>query len=1081
MRILIFLASMFIIFSLISSISYQSRSMTKPGLKKSELEKIDPDLRELKSLKSEEEVEVIVWLNDRESSESIKELGKVKYEYDIIPAVAMEVPVEELENLAKRSNVEKIVPDRVISAFRVESMSLIKASNASSSFGVNGTGVNVSILDTGIFNHSEFQSPNRIVKQKCYCNVDPGNCCPDETAENDNATDDSGHGTHCAGIAAGGGEGTMTGVAINASLFAVKVLNASGKGSDSDLIAGIDWAVNNGSNIISLSLGGIIPTGEDCYSYYSAPEAVDNATRQGVLVVVAAGNDGASGSETVSAPGCAKRAITVGNTNDGDSIVSSSSRGPTRDNRTKPDLTAPGNSINSTYLNDGYHQQGGTSMSTPHIAGVAALVMQKFNQVNSYYPKPDRVKAILMTAVNTTGQRNNTYGSGRIDAYEAVRIVNFTKNDTISTGQEHHYRVNVTSTDFKTTLYWPENRTTNNDLNLFVGNDTQNYSYPTDVNDSVEQVFFTDAATGYWNVYVVDVSGNNQDYYLVSNMNLTTDSTAPVLVLVNPQNTTQTSQNGILLNFTTDSTNHTIWYRLDEGNEVSITGNTTFNLNSDGLHNITLYVNDSWNNTNYSTQYFSVDTASPVITVISPTSNSVSNYSTTSIWFSISLNETGNVSLLSIDGSENSTMTKLNNTNFLNISTITEGNHNVTFYVNDSVDNKNTTRVNFTVSINPIIRNEAVDKSSVFMNESINISANISEDNINSVLVNITWPDGNNTQQNMTNTSSLYFYLFNDTNQTGAYNVIINVNDSMSNEANTSLTFEVGQSINVSSEITNGTTALNVTIKIYYNGTNQTRNQTTNTSLGFILPSGLWDFFVNTSQMNVTLFTANLTQNITRQINVTENVSGNFTANFYSIKTVALKFDNFTFNTANLTFDFNPSLVSNVTALQVYKCSNWNFATSNCSVSWTNDSADATFNATNTSNNVIVTSANFSAFSFGETQTTTTTTTPAATTTVSSSSSSSGGGTTTTTVPNTTSTSTTTTVITTTTPVVISDSIVATTISTEEQTTGVKTAWYLVLIPTFAVVVAIVWFLFLRKPGVDNFQRLKEKWSNRSS
>ena len=1090
MRALIFLLTLFFVFFLISSLSYQYKPIP-------ELKKIHPELMELKSLKPQEKVKVIVWINEKISTDSLKGIGKVKYQYNIIPAVAMEIQVNKLEDLAKESKVERIVPTRIYSIFRINSTVMIKANNASSTFSVNGTGINISITDTGIFNHTEFQSPNRIVKQKCYCNVDPGNCCPDGTTEDDNATDDYGHGTHCAGIAAGEGDGYGYGVATNASLFAVKVMNASGKGDEDDIIAGIDWAVGNRTNVISLSLGASLGT-SNCYDF-PLSAAVDNATKQGVVVVVAAGNSGPSAT-SINAPGCARRVITVGAVDKNDAIASYSSRGPTKDNQIKPDLVAPGgvsdatcnvasSRIISTYLDNDYTCAYGTSMATPHVAGVAALVIQKFNEINSYYPNPDLIKAIIITAVNTTKmstsgyeQKNNHYGAGRIDAYEVLRIINFTKNNTISSTQEHHYKINVTSTDFKTTLYWPEDNTTNYDLNLFVNNGSYNYSVLTNANDTVEQVFLMNATTGFWDVYVIAVTATNQTYYLVSNMNITDDVTAPALVLVKPENTTYTTQTNIPLNFTTDETNHTIWYRLDSGNEINIIGNTTFNVSSDGFHYITLYVNDSYNNINQSTRYFSVDSTPPIITIISPNSIAVSNYSTKMIWFNISLSETGNVSLYSIDASGNLSMTRLNNTYFYNQSNVTEGGHNVTFYVNDTNGLTNSSSVNFTISINPSISNQAMDKSLVLLNESVNISASVSEDTLAFALVNITWPDGNYTSKNMTNSSSLYYYLFNDTNQTGIYYILVYVNDTLSNQANASLSFEVGQTVNVSSQVTNGTAAINVTIKVLYNGTDQIRNQTTNTSLGFVLPSGLWDIKVNTSQLNVTLYNSNLTQNITRQINISDDVYGNFTSNFYAIKTVAAKFENFNFSLANLSFSFNQSLVTNSSALELYRCSDWNFINSNCSSTWTNDSYDTVFNGTIGTNNVTIVSLNLSAFSLGESQittTTTTTTTHPATTTVTSSSSSSSGNvtTSTTTVITTTTTSSTTSPETTTSPPVTTNPSITTTISTKNEITSVQTGWYLVLVPIFALIGFIVWFIFLRKSKVDEFKKLKEKWS----
>ena len=607
MRIILTLLTLSLIFLLVISNTQQTPQVNRID----KLKKLEPKLRELTS--SQEKVRVIVWLEKDSDLKNFRSIGKVRYDYSIIPAIAMEVPSNRLEDLAELSDVKKVVLDRKVTILRMDSIPLIKADVASNDFVVNGTNINVSIIDTGIFNHTEFQTPNRIVKQKCYCQE----CCPPNNLnESDNATDDHSHGTHCAGITGGEGDGSGRGVATNVSLFAVKVLDSSGSGYDSDVAAGIDWSVNNGANVISMSLGEPYYEFMDCYDL-ACSEAVDNATKQGVVVVVAAGNDG-SFAETIAAPGCAKSAITVGNTNDNDVIYSSSSRGPTKDNRTKPDLTAPGVSIYSTINSlNGYDYKTGTSMSTPHVAGVAALLMQKFYQTFGYLPEPDRVKAIILTAVNISGmnsvgyqQRNNVHGSGRIDAYETLSIMNLTRNNTISQNQTHRYNLNVTG-NLKLTLYWPEDKDTNNNLNLFVGNRSYNYSYQTDANDVIEQVFLYNPKQRIWKVYVEGVNGLNQDYYLASNMEIIDDVTPPVLILIKPENVTYNTQSGIPLNFITDNSNQTIWYTVDDVNETIVTGNTTFNVSSDGYHNITLYVNDSYDNINQSVQYFSVDTTPP--------------------------------------------------------------------------------------------------------------------------------------------------------------------------------------------------------------------------------------------------------------------------------------------------------------------------------------------------------------------------------------------------------------------------------------------------------------------------------------
>jgi hypothetical protein len=283
-------------------------------------------------------------------------------------------------------------------------------------------------------------------------------------------------------------------------------------------------------------------------------------------------------------------------------------------------LTAPGVDIISTYNTGptGYATEDGTSQAAPHITGVAALLIQKYNQNHEHLPDPDMVKTILLTAVNTTGmenvgyeQRNNVYGAGRIDAYEALRIMNFTRNSTIYQGQEHHYKINVTNSNLKVTLYWPEDRNTNNNLGLIIGNRSYNFSYSTDANDSIEQVFRRNANTGFWNVFVKGISGNNQEYHIASNMEIFEDLAPPSLTLVLPSNTTYGNRTFLPLNFTTDETNQTIWYTIDDFNETFLTGNTTFNVSSDGAHKLTLYVNDSYDNINQSTQYFSIDTTPP--------------------------------------------------------------------------------------------------------------------------------------------------------------------------------------------------------------------------------------------------------------------------------------------------------------------------------------------------------------------------------------------------------------------------------------------------------------------------------------
>jgi len=146
--------------------------------------------------------------------------------------------------------------------------------------------------------------------------------------------------------------------------------------------------------------------------------AVDAAMDQGVIVCIAAGNAG-PGSSTCGSPGCAKKVITIGASDDTDNIAWFSSRGPTLDKRVKPDIVLPGVDIIAarakdtamgTVIDDHHTQASGTSMATPHCAGVAALVKAKFPDIT-----PQEVKELLMNSAIDLELDPNTQGKGRVD------------------------------------------------------------------------------------------------------------------------------------------------------------------------------------------------------------------------------------------------------------------------------------------------------------------------------------------------------------------------------------------------------------------------------------------------------------------------------------------------------------------------------------------------------------------------------------------------------------------------------------------------------------------------------------------
>ncbi|MER5203235.1 S8 family serine peptidase [Streptomyces sp. NPDC002825] len=273
--------------------------------------------------------------------------------------------------------------------------------------GYDGEGVKVAVLDTGIdAGHPDFK--NRIAGSKSFI---PG----------EEVDDRHGHGTHVASTIAGSGAasgGAKRGVAPSADLYVGKVLADGGSGVDSGVIEGMEWAKAQGVDVVSMSLGGGFGSdGDDPMS-----QAVDALSAGGgPLFVVAAGN--ASGVGTIGAPGASRSALTVAAVDKTDKRASFSSQGPLVNSYgLKPDISPPGVDISAAAsqlvpgVADMYRSMSGTSMATPHVAGVAAILKQAH---------PDWDGARVKDALMTTSKKLNAYkpysmGTGRVDAAAAV-------------------------------------------------------------------------------------------------------------------------------------------------------------------------------------------------------------------------------------------------------------------------------------------------------------------------------------------------------------------------------------------------------------------------------------------------------------------------------------------------------------------------------------------------------------------------------------------------------------------------------------------------------------------------------------
>lgn len=291
-----------------------------------------------------------------------------------------------------------------------------------------GEGVSIAVLDTGIAPHPDLDS--RIIH---FVDFIQGNQDP---------YDDNGHGTHCAGCIASTGKmsnGRYRGIAPKAKLVGIKVLGKYGESNISQVIRGIDWCIRNRKKynirVISLSLGspGELPYKEDPLCLMA-----ESAWRSGIVVVAAAGNSGPT-PQTISSPGNHPTVITVGATDDrrtillqDDQIAHFSSRGPTLDGITKPDILAPGTNIISlrskdsfldswlvsNQMDDYYFHLSGTSMSTPIVAGVCALLLTKNPNLT-----PDEVKQCLLYSAITLHHPENFQGKGQVNAQRALGLI----------------------------------------------------------------------------------------------------------------------------------------------------------------------------------------------------------------------------------------------------------------------------------------------------------------------------------------------------------------------------------------------------------------------------------------------------------------------------------------------------------------------------------------------------------------------------------------------------------------------------------------------------------------------------------
>jgi subtilisin family serine protease len=438
-------------------------------------QKIDPALEEIMDQGTDEAIAIIVMLkSDGLADDVVRDLKSsdltVRYRYRLIPGLAGDASARAIREMAKKDQVSEIYLDgnTQVSAPDENSIDvnsrddyvshaqIIKADRLWEK-GIDGRGVTVAVIDSGIDkNHPDLVG--RVVAEK--------NFLSDEIT----ADDLLGHGTMVAGIIAGSGaasNGKYKGIAPGADLINVKVIDSQGDGKVSDIIAGIEWAVYSGADVLSLSLGGI-NLGE---TNPPITMAADNAASAGAVVCVAAGNRNSSEASgqvastsaqvsqqndndnvmllvvpivlalppgLIDSPGDGVNVITVGAADSNGRMASFSGSGPTRDDRIKPDVVAPGVDIISTvpsglkrpvYVDDYYARESGTSLSTPVAAGLSALLLQARENLTVAGVKAAMIRGATKL-VSTQGDLYEEYyqGAGMLDALKSYELLSNSSN-----------------------------------------------------------------------------------------------------------------------------------------------------------------------------------------------------------------------------------------------------------------------------------------------------------------------------------------------------------------------------------------------------------------------------------------------------------------------------------------------------------------------------------------------------------------------------------------------------------------------------------------------------------------------------
>lgn len=387
--------------------------------------KMDPIIKLKLKEKENKSIPAIISLKEPPSNSfknSIsKNSGKLKYEYKFTQALAVQMSPRGIEKLSELPEVSYISYDRKAEICMDKASKSIGISS-NNPYNLTGKGVNIAVIDTGVYPHGDLNRPNKVVIAfKDYINSIK------------QPYDDNGHGTHISGIISGSGElsnGKYKGIAPSSRLIMLKAFNCVGEGSFSDIIAAIEWVIENKEKydikLLCLPFGGEAVT--SC-KFDPLVKACEAAWNKGIIVISATGNRGPS-FDTITTPGICPCIITVGSCEYTDTAAKNwkvsnfSGRGIKRGNIIKPDFLTPGFNITSLsadrsyipgvtsmiHLDNPYHAASGSSISCAIAAGCIALFLEKMPTVSG-----NDLKGILKLSCKSLNEPKTSQGFGMID------------------------------------------------------------------------------------------------------------------------------------------------------------------------------------------------------------------------------------------------------------------------------------------------------------------------------------------------------------------------------------------------------------------------------------------------------------------------------------------------------------------------------------------------------------------------------------------------------------------------------------------------------------------------------------------